>query len=107
MDAVFTALADPTRRRMIARLSRGSATIGELGRPFSITKPAVTKHIKLLERAGLVRRRKHGRIHRCTLETKPMQQAQDWIERYRKFWQQSLDGLARFLDETKPEGEDT
>jgi DNA-binding transcriptional ArsR family regulator len=105
MDAVFIALADTTRRGMIARLSTGPATIGELGRPYSISKPAVTKHVKILERAGLIRRKKDGRIHRCTLEPKPMKQAEDWIERYRKFWEGTLDSLARFVEQVQPEEE--
>ena len=100
MDAVFTALADSTRRGMISRLAEGPATIGELGRPFAISKPAVTKHVKMLEKAGLVSRKKDGRIHRCKLNPKPMKQAEDWIEKHRRFWQASLDSLARYLVET-------
>ena len=103
MDAVFTALADSTRRGMIDRLSKGPATIGELGRPFAISKPAVTKHVKMLEKAGLIVRRKDGRIHRCKLNPKPMEQAEDWIEKHRKFWQASLDKLGRLLDGPEPE----
>jgi DNA-binding transcriptional ArsR family regulator len=102
MDAVFTALADSTRRGMIARLSKGPASIGELGRPYAITKPAVTKHVKLLERAGLIRREVRGRTHRVTLEPRAMQRAEDWIERYRKFWEASLDALADYVEKTKP-----
>ena len=103
MDAVFMALADATRRGMIDRLSKGPATIGELGRPFAISKPAVTKHVKMLEKAGLIVRRKDGRIHRCKLNPKPMEQAEDWIEKHRKFWQASLDKLGRLLDGPEPE----
>lgn len=99
MDAVFTALADSTRRGMVAQLSSGSATIGELGRPYPITKPAVTKHVKILERAGLIQRQKNGRIHRCTLNKEPMKQAEEWIERHRKFWETSLDSLADYLNQ--------
>lgn len=105
MDTVFTALADSTRRGMIDRLSKGPATIGELGRPFAISKPAVTKHVKMLERAGLVTRRKDGRIHHCKLNPKPMKQAEAWIETHRKFWEASLSALARYVEETKPNGE--
>ena len=104
MDAVFTALADATRRGMIARLSTGPATIGELGQPFGISKPAVTKHVKMLERAGLIRRRRDGRIHNCTLQTRPMQQAVAWMERQREFWEDSLDALAGLVEKTKPGG---
>jgi DNA-binding transcriptional ArsR family regulator len=105
MDVVFAALSDSTRRGMISRLSSGPATIGELGRPYRISKPAVTKHVKILERAGLIRRERDGRIHNCTLQAKPMQQAQDWIERHRKFWRASLDALADYVEKTKPKGE--
>lgn len=101
LDAVFAALADPTRRRMVARLSEGPATVSELGRPFCISKPAVTKHVKVLERAGLLERRRDGRIHRCSLNPDPMQKAEDWIEEHRRFWEDSLERLARYLDETR------
>jgi DNA-binding transcriptional ArsR family regulator len=105
LDAVFAALSDTTRRGMLARLSRGPATVGELGDPYGISKPAVSKHVKTLERAGLIRRRKDGRLHRCTLRPKPMAQAQDWIERHRRFWEQSLDALADYLDDTTVRGD--
>jgi DNA-binding transcriptional ArsR family regulator len=105
MDAVFVALADPTRRGMIARLSKGPASIGELGRPYDVSKPAITKHVKILERAGLISRKKDGRIHRCRLNPKPMEEAEEWIEKHRKFWQGSLGKLARYLERTKPAGE--
>ena len=100
MSAVFMALADATRRGMITRLSEGPATIGELGRPYAISKPAVTRHVKVLERAGLVSRKKDGRIHRCKLNPAPMKTAEDWIEKHRKFWEASLDSLASYLEET-------
>lgn len=109
MDAVFAALADATRRGMIERLASGPASIRELGAPFAISKPAVTKHVKVLERAGLVVRRKDGRVHRCTLNSVPMQQAENWIERYRVFWEASLDALARYTEGAtlrKTKGED-
>jgi DNA-binding transcriptional ArsR family regulator len=102
MDAIFMALSDATRRGMIRRLSRGTATIGELGRPYRISKPAVTKHVKVLERAGLIRRERDGRLHRCTLNPGPMQEAEAWIERHRKFWEGRLDALARYVEDTHP-----
>ncbi len=105
MDAVFAALADTTRRGMISRLSIGPATIGELGRPYNITKPAVTKHVKILERAGLIQRQRSGRIHRCTLQPKPMKQARDWIEHHQRFWKGSLDALADYVEITSGNGE--
>lgn len=97
MDAVFAALSDATRRGMIQRLARGPATVGELGQPYPISKPAVTKHVKALERAGLIHRERDGRVHRCTLDTAPLRQAEDWIERNRRFWERSLDALARHV----------
>ena len=107
MDAVFAALSDRTRRGMIRRLSRGPASVGELGRPYAISKPAVTKHLKVLERAGLVQREKNGRVHRCTLDPSPMREAEVWIERYRAFWEGSLEALARFVEDTpSQEGEE-
>lgn len=99
LDVVFTALGDPTRRAMVARLSQGPASIGELGRPFGITKPAVTKHVKVLERAGLLERRKVGRVHECTLNAAPLREAESWMERHRRFWEGSFDRLARALDD--------
>jgi len=104
LDAVFAALADATRRGMIARLSTGAATIGELGQPFGISKPAVTKHVKMLERAGLIRREREGRSHRCSLRTAPMREGERWIARQRRFWELSLDSLARLVAETRPGG---
>jgi DNA-binding transcriptional ArsR family regulator len=104
MDAVFVALADSTRRGMIRRLSRGTATVGELGEPYPITKPAVTKHLKVLERAGLVHREKDGRIHRCTLDPEPMREAEEWIERYRTFWEGSLRALVNYVEKEEGEG---
>lgn len=104
LDAVFSALADATRRGMIARLSAGPATIGELGRPYGISKPAVTKHVKMLERAGLIRRVRDGRNHHCTLRAEPMCRGEQWIARQRRFWELSLDSLARLVAETRSEG---
>ncbi|MQA89201.1 MAG: metalloregulator ArsR/SmtB family transcription factor [Gemmatimonas sp.] len=98
LDAVFLALADPTRRGMIERLSRGPATVGELGRPFAMTKPAITKHVRTLEQVGLVRRERIGRIHRCTLAPEAMRDAEEWIERHRRFWKSSLDRLTRHVE---------
>ena len=107
MDAVFSALADSTRRGMVAQLSGGPASIGELGRPYPITKPAVTKHVKILERAGLVERQKDGRVHRCTLNKEPLKKAEKWIEQQRKFWEASLDSLADYLNQqTEKENND-
>ncbi|HLQ39115.1 MAG TPA: metalloregulator ArsR/SmtB family transcription factor [Planctomycetota bacterium] len=97
LDGVFAALADRTRRSMVARLARGPATIGELGEPFAMTKPAVTKHVKVLERAGLLTRDIQGRIHRCAIDPRPLSQAQRWVTEVRAFWEQRLDDLADYL----------
>jgi DNA-binding transcriptional ArsR family regulator len=104
MDVVFKALADSTRRGMIQRLSQGPATIGELGKPYAISKPAVTKHVKVLERARLVTRTRDGRFHRCELNAAPLKDAADWIETHRKFWEASFDSLARYLETTTRTG---
>jgi DNA-binding transcriptional ArsR family regulator len=98
LDAVFTALANPTRRRMLARLAEGTATIGELAEPFAMTVPAVSKHLRVLERAGLVHRERDGWYHRCALDPRPLDDAADFIARYRVFWEASLDELARFVE---------
>ncbi len=98
LDRVFSALADPTRRDMIARLARGPATVGELGEPFDLTKGAVTKHVKVLERSGLVKRTVVGRFHRIEMETAPLDEADAWVSRVRGFWEARFDDLADHLD---------
>jgi DNA-binding transcriptional ArsR family regulator len=98
LDAVFFALADPTRRKIIARLARGSASIGEIARPFDMTLAAVSKHLKVLERAGLLRRTRDGWYHRCELDAKPLESAQAFIARYRPFWESTLEALAVYVE---------
>lgn len=98
LDQVFFALSDPTRRTIVEYLAAGSSTIGELARPFAISAPAVTKHMKVLERSGLVSRRIEGRQHHCTLNPQALTKVQDWLEFYREFWQERLDGLERLLE---------
>lgn len=106
LDLTFAALADPIRRAILARLARGEATVGELARPFDVSRPAISKHLRVLERAGLVQRTRDGRISRCELDAGPMRDAADWIERYREFWEEQLDSLARYLEEgTAGEGD--
>ena len=100
LDATFGALADPTRRAILARLAKRELTVGELAAPFEMSLPAVSKHLRVLERAGLLRQQKDGRIRRCRLDAKAMKNAAKWIERYRRFWEQQLDALARYLEET-------
>lgn len=99
LDEVFQALADPIRRDMLTLLARGETTAGELGAPFRISQPAASKHIRMLERAGLVSRTIDGRVHRLRLMPKPLREAEGWISRHRQFWQGSLDNLGGLLDE--------
>ena len=98
LNTTFAALADPTRRVILERLSRGEATPGELARPLRISWPAVTRHLRVLERAGLLQRRRRGRNHVLTLEPKPMKHADAWIARYRRFWEGRFDALADYLE---------
>ena len=97
LDRTFGALADPTRRRLLAQLASGDRCVTDLARPYRMSLPAVSKHLRVLERAGLVRRQRDGRMHRLKLEAKPMQQAQAWIEGYRQFWEASFDRLDEYL----------
>lgn len=107
LDAIFGALADRTRRGMLSRLARGPATVGELGRPFDITKGAVTKHVKVLERSGLLRRDVQGRVHRCDLDPVPLDEAERYVEQVRRFWNARFDDLADYLSELQAGGEST
>ncbi len=97
LDHVFAAVADPTRRAILAALSRKPATITEIARPFPVSLNAISKHIKILERAGLVRRTVVGREHYCRLEALPLRRATAWLEHYREFWEIRLDALARHV----------
>jgi len=97
LDSTFSALADPTRRAMLARLAEGEATVGELARPHRISLPAVSRHIRVLEQAGLLVQQRDGRLRRCRLAAKPMREALDWMAHYRAFWEGRLDALERHL----------
>ena len=99
LDRTFSALADPTRRKILAELSRGERCVTDLAKPHRMSLPAVSKHLRVLERAGLVRRHRCGRVHSLKLEAKPMQEAQAWIEQYRRFWDLSFDRLEDYLKE--------
>jgi DNA-binding transcriptional ArsR family regulator len=101
LDAVFSALADPTRRAIVARLSEGEASVSELAAPFEVSLPAVTKHLAVLERAGLLEHHKRGRVRRCRLVAAPMRVADDWLGTYRVFWERRLDSLAEHLTDNK------
>lgn len=99
LDATFAALADPTRRAIIARLAQGEATVMELAQPFAMSQPAISKHLKVLERAGLIARGREAQWRPCRLEAGRLKEASDWLERYRQFWEQSLDRLEAYLTE--------
>src|SRR5262245_48220016 len=98
LDRTFGALTDPIRREILGRLIQGEASISELARPFSISLPAVMKHLNYLERAGLVSGEKKGRVHKVQLVAAPIQDAAEWIEAYKRFWEKQFDSLARYLD---------
>jgi DNA-binding transcriptional ArsR family regulator len=100
LDATFAALSDATRRGILARLASGEASVSELAAPYDMSLPAVSKHLRVLESAGLVTRNKEGRVQRCRLEAAPMRGAADWIEHYRRFWEAQLDSLHQFLQES-------
>jgi len=100
LNRTFAALADPTRRRILAHLSRGDRCVTDLARPHAMSLPAISKHLRVLEKAGLLRRRRYGRVHEIQLQAKPLKQAAQWVEEYRKFWEGSLDRLAEFLEKT-------
>ncbi len=101
LSDIFGALADPTRRAILARLALGETSVGELAKPFEMSLPAVSKHLGVLETAGLVQREKQGRVRRCQLDGRPLEAAATWIEHYRQFWEARLDSLARYLEETQ------
>lgn len=98
LDRTFGALADPTRRQMLAQLSAGETCVTDLARPHAMSLAAVSKHLGVLEKAGLVKRQRNGRVHSMTLDPKPMQEAQAWLDQYRKFWDANLDSFATYLE---------
>jgi DNA-binding transcriptional ArsR family regulator len=101
LDATFAALADPTRRAILARLASGEATVNDLAKPFDMSQPAISKHLKVLERAGLVARGRDAQARPRTLVAKPLAEANEWLENYRKYWERSFDNLDLLLDEMK------
>ena len=101
LDAVFAALADPTRRAILARLASGVASVTELAGPFAMSQPAISKHLKVLERAGLVSRGRDAQRRPRRLEARPLAEADEWRERYRQFWEGSFQRLDTLLDEMK------
>jgi DNA-binding transcriptional ArsR family regulator len=99
LTATFAALADPTRRAILARLASGEVSVTQLAEPFAMTLPAVSKHLKVLERAGLVGRGRQAQWRPCRLEAAPLREVSDWVERYRQFWEERLDRLDAYLQE--------
>lgn len=98
LDAVFSALAHPIRRAIIARLAEGDCTVGDLAAPHDVSAPAISKHLRVLEEAGLLEQTPDGRIRRCTLKPRPLSDAFGWIVQYRLFWEDALDALARHVE---------
>jgi len=105
LDVTFMALADPTRRAILMRLTDNEHTVSELAHPFDISLPAVSKHLRVLENAGLILREKQGRVHRFHLDAGPMKDAASWIEKYRIFWEKQFDSLEQYLEKTKKKEE--
>lgn len=101
LDATFAALADPTRRAILARLALGEATVKELAEPFAMSQPAISKHLKVLEHTGLISRSRDAQRRPCRLEAKQLAEATDWLENYRQFWEASFQRLDDLLDELK------
>ena len=97
LDRVFRALGDQTRRNLLARLTEGPAMVTQLAKPYDMSLPAVGKHLRVLESAGLIERTIDGRVHRCTLNALPLRSAGDWLERYEQFWSESLDSLSEYV----------
>jgi DNA-binding transcriptional ArsR family regulator len=104
LDSTFAALADPTRRAILARLASGEATVTELAAPFAMSQPAISKHLKVLERAGLVSRGRDAQRRPCRLEARPLKAATDWLENYRGYWEESYRRLDALLEELKDAG---
>jgi len=106
LDSIFGALSDATRRAILAELAHGERTVGELAEPFEISRPAISKHLRVLEQAGLVQRTPEGRISRCALDAAPLREAADWVGHYRDFWEERFDALARYLETPIPVDEE-
>jgi DNA-binding transcriptional ArsR family regulator len=105
LDATFAALSDPTRRAILARLASGAATVNELAEPFDMTQPAISKHLKVLERAGLISRSREAQWRPCRLEAAPLEEVAEWVERYRHAWEERFDRLDDYLAGLHAKGE--
>lgn len=101
LTATFAALADPTRRAILERLAQSEASVGELAEPFGISMPAISKHLKVLEKADLISRHKDAQWRRCKLHAEPLRAASDWITQYQQFWEGQFDALANYLNQQK------
>jgi DNA-binding transcriptional ArsR family regulator len=99
LSATFAALADPTRRAILARLSRGETSVTELAEPFEMSMPGISKHLKVLEKAGLIERGREAQWRPCRLQAKPLKEIADWTSQYKKFWEESFDRLEEYLKE--------
>ena len=106
LSGTFAALADPTRRAMVARLATGEASVQELAKPFHMSLPAISKHLKVLEKSGLIIRRSEAQKRLCKLQTKPIKDAVDWLEHHRKLWEERLDRLDDYLKELQQKEKD-
>ena len=105
LSRTFAALADPTRRAILARLAIGAATVTELAEPFAMSMPAISKHLKVLQRAGLVEQGREAQWRPCWLEAGPLKEVDAWVERYREFWEERFDRLEEYLRELQEQGE--
>lgn len=105
LSSTLAALADPTRRAILARLALGETSVTELAKPFEMSLPAVSKHLKVLERAGLIARSRSAQWRPCRLEAGPLREVADWIEHYRRFWEESFDRLGAYLQQIQSKGE--
>jgi DNA-binding transcriptional ArsR family regulator len=107
LDATFAALADPTRRAILTRLARGEASVMELAKPFAMSQPAISKHLKVLERAGLISRGREAQRRPCRIEAKPLAEATGWLEEYRRIWESNFQRLDAVLEELKVQEKET
>ena len=103
LDETFFALSDPTRREILVRLAKGDKSVAELSKPFQISAPAISKHLKVLVRAGLLEQKRDGKGRKCHLLAEPLREAAEWVERYRQFWEGQLDQLAEYLEQSTAE----
>jgi DNA-binding transcriptional ArsR family regulator len=106
LDAAFSALADPTRRAILARLALGETTVNELAAPFDISLPGISKHLKVLENAGLISRTREAQFRPCKLEVAPLKEVSDWVEAYRKLWEERFDRLDDYLKQLQEKEDD-